>query len=187
MKNSILLLSIAVFLFSCKATRKPTASNPGTSVRTGTDHDLKSVVKIKKSVPPVIIRTGNTKPDELLRFAETFLGVRYVYGSTDPNNGFDCSGFVWYVFKHFGIQSPRISTDFTNCGTEVSLKDCKPGDIILFTGRDASSGKVGHLGFICENKNGKITFLHAATSKGVSKSGFNSYYIPRFVKVNRVF
>jgi cell wall-associated NlpC family hydrolase len=187
MKNTILFIVLSVFFIACKTTQKSSRSTRPTAVRTGTDYDLKSVVKIKKSVPAVTIRTGNTKPDELLRYAETFLGVPYVYGSTDPSKGFDCSGFVWYVFKHFGIQSPRVSTDFTNCGTEVSLKDCKPGDIILFTGRDASSGKVGHLGFICENKNGKIIFLHAATSKGVSKSGFNSYYIPRFVKVNRVF
>lgn len=187
MKNIIIVFALSFFLVACHSARKSSKSTTASTVRTGSDHELKSVVKIKQAVPAITIETGKTKANDVIQYAETFIGVPYVYGSSNPTKGFDCSGFVWYVFKHFGIQSPRVSTDFTNCGREVSLKECKPGDIILFTGRDASSGKVGHLGFICENKNGKITFLHAATSKGVSKSGFNSYYIPRFVKVNRVF
>lgn len=49
------------------------------------------------------INTGNTKPEELIAFAKTVIGVPYRYGSTDPVNGFDCSGFITYVFNHFNI------------------------------------------------------------------------------------
>jgi hypothetical protein len=77
--------------------------------------------------------------------------------------------------------------DFTNTGKEVNLKNSLPGDIILFTGSNANSGVVGHMGIITENKKGTIKFIHASESRGVMISGMNSYFIPRFVKVNRIF
>ena len=77
--------------------------------------------------------------------------------------------------------------DFTNAGKEVLLKESLPGDLILFTGSDAKSGEVGHMGIITENKNGWISFIHASSSSGVMISGMNSYFIPRYVKTNRVF
>lgn len=101
--------------------------------------------------------------------------------------GFDCSGFVDYVFNHFNISVPRVSSDFTNAGEQVAIEDSKPGDIILFTGSDAKSGVVGHIGIITENDHGDVKFIHASESSGVIISGMNSYFIPRFVKVNRVF
>ena len=92
-----------------------------------------------------------------------------------------------YVFNHFNIPVPRVTTDFTNAGEEVPLKESKPGDIILFTGSDAKSRIVGHVGIITENNNGDVKFIHASTSRGVMISGMNSYFLPRFIKVNRVF
>jgi cell wall-associated NlpC family hydrolase len=55
------------------------------------------------------INTGKTTPVELVTFARTLTGTPYKYGSTDPAQGFDCSGFVTYVFNHFGIVVPRSS------------------------------------------------------------------------------
>src|SRR3982751_221985 len=46
------------------------------------------------------INTGNTTPAELLAFANSLTGIPYLYGSTDPKKGFDCSGFITYVFSH---------------------------------------------------------------------------------------
>ena len=55
------------------------------------------------------IHTKRTRADELVGFAETLQGIPYKYGSTDPRIGFDCSGFISYVFNHFGISVPRSS------------------------------------------------------------------------------
>ena len=125
----------------------------------------------------------------MIQFAESLIGVKYKYGSSVKENGFDCSGFVWYVFNHFNIKVPRVSESFTNAGKEVSIVESKAGDIILFTGSDVSSSVVGHMGLISENKGGKITFLHAASGggKGVMRSEMSEYFITRFVKVNRIF
>ncbi len=153
------------------------------------NHNIQSRITIKKKSASIIIKTGITSAKELIVFAETLIGVKYKYGSSVKENGFDCSGFVWYVFNHFNITVPRVSEEFTNAGKEVSISESKTGDIILFTGSDASSAIVGHMGLITENKNGEITFLHAASGggKGVMKSKMSEYFITRFVKVNRVF
>jgi cell wall-associated NlpC family hydrolase len=80
-----------------------------------------------------------------------------------------------------------MTVDFTNAGKEVPVKNSMPGDLILFTGSDAKSGIVGHMGIIVSNKNGVLKFIHASSSRGVMISGMDSYFLPRFVKVNRVF
>jgi len=137
--------------------------------------EIRSSVVIKKEVPPRVINTKNIAADAVVSFAETLIGVKYKYGSVIKENGFDCSGFITYVFNHFKIPVPRISSDFTNAGTEISIKDSKRGDII------------GHMGLVTENKNGILQFIHTSESRGVMISGMNSYFLPRFVKVNRIF
>lgn len=180
--SAFALLCLVVIATSCSSSRK-TSSVPVTS----NARDIRSTVVIKKKVPVVNIQTKNTSANELVKFAETLIGVKYKYGSSDKKNGFDCSGFITYVFNRYDIKVPRISSDFTNSGKEVLLKDSKPGDLILFTGSDEKSGVVGHMGIITENKNGWIQFIHASTSRGVMLSGMNSYFTPRYVKTNRIF
>src|SRR6185312_54909 len=170
-----------IILTGCSASRKMKKAE------TPASPEVKSVVVINKKVPERLIDTKNVSPEDVIAFAETLIGIKYKYGSMDKQKGFDCSGFINYVFNHFNISVPRVSVDFTNAGEEVSLKDSKPGDIILFTGSDAKSGIVGHMGLITENKNGDVKFIHASESRGVIISGMNSYFIPRFVKVNKVF
>ena len=172
---------LIIILSGCSATRRSTIAE------TPKSGDIKSSVKIKNHVAPRVVNTKNVAPAELVDFAETLIGVKYKYGSMIKENGFDCSGFINYVFNHFKIAVPRTTVDFTNAGTEIPIKKSKPGDLILFTGSDAASGIVGHMGIIVSNKNGDLKFIHASSSRGVMISGMNSYFVPRFVKVNRVF
>ncbi|RZJ78560.1 MAG: peptidoglycan endopeptidase [Chryseobacterium sp.] len=132
------------------------------------------------------MNTKNVDADELVVFAETLQGIPYKYGSADKAKGFDCSGFITYVFSHYKINVPRVSSDFTNAGKEVWIGESKRGDIILFTGSDMNSGVVGHMGIITGNQKGNLNFIHAG-SNGVAITGMNSYFVPRFVKVIRLF
>lgn len=170
-----------IILTGCSSSRR--AGTTGT-VKSG---EIKSTVKIKNKVPSRSINTKNVSPAELVDFSETLIGIKYKYGSMVKENGFDCSGFINYVFHHFNISVPRTTVEFTNAGNEVPIKNCRPGDLVLFTGSDPKSGVVGHMGIIVDNKNGELKFIHASTSRGVMISGMNSYFLPRFVKVNRVF
>ena len=185
MKTLYLILSISFFLClqSCSSSRKAVHANPNN------DTEIRSRVVIKNKVAARTIDTKDISADELVVFAESLQGVPYKYGSNDIKKGFDCSGFISYVFTHFKINVPRSSADFTNAGKEVSMKDCRRGDIILFTGSDENSGVVGHMGIITGNNNNKITFIHSASGggRGVMISGMSDYFITRFVKVIRIF
>jgi cell wall-associated NlpC family hydrolase len=135
------------------------------------------------------INTKRTKADELVDFAETLEGIPYKYGSTNPKTGFDCSGFISYVFNHFGISVPRSSIGFTNIEKEIKLKEAKRGDIILFTGTDSTMRVVGHMGIISSDEGQKHEFIHSTSGKAysVTKTPLNRYYQGRFVKVIRIF
>ncbi len=134
------------------------------------------------------LQTGNTKPDELIAFAKTLIGTPYLYGSTNPANGFDCSGFITYVFNHFDITVPRSSIDFTNVEREIPLDSAKPGDIVLFTGTDSTILEVGHMGILLGSGR-QNEFIHSTSGKAhaVTTTPLNGYYMGRFVKVIRVF
>ena len=135
------------------------------------------------------IYTGNTTPSELIAFAKTCTGIPYKYAGTDPAEGFDCSGFITYIFNHFDIAIPRSSIDFTNKGKQVDLQNAKPGDLILFTGTDSSIREVGHMGLVVSNKNGLLEFIHSSSGKanGVVITPLEKYYMGRFEKVIRIF
>jgi cell wall-associated NlpC family hydrolase len=125
---------------------------------------------------------------ELVRYAKTLIGIPYKFASTDPSEGFDCSGFITYVFGHFHWAVPRSSVDFTNIGKQIDLLNAKEGDLILFTGTSDAIKIVGHMGIITENTD-TLRFIHSTSGRayGVTISNLSDHYIKRFVKVIRVF
>jgi cell wall-associated NlpC family hydrolase len=135
------------------------------------------------------IKTGSTTPDSLVAFGKSLVGIPYLYASSDPAKGFDCSGFITYVFNHFDIAVPRSSIDFTGMGLEIPKDIAGPGDLILFTGTDSTIRIVGHMGIVESNEHGNLLFLHSTSGKiyGVTISPLKGYYEGRFVKVIRVF
>jgi cell wall-associated NlpC family hydrolase len=135
------------------------------------------------------INTKGVHPKDVLDFSKTLIGVPYRYGSTDPRQGFDCSGFITYVFNHFGIIVPRSSIDFTHVGRPIPYDSAKPGDLILFTGTDSTEKFVGHMGLIVSNENKQLEFIHATSGKnyGVTITPLNDYYISRYIKTIRIF
>ena|SRR5665213_2790211 len=136
------------------------------------------------------IETGKTKPYELVNFACSLAGTPYKYASTDPLQGLDCSGFVTYVFRHFGIAVPRTSVDFTPVQRPIPLKQAKLGDLILFTGLDSSRRIVGHMGIISSVPGEPLRFMHSTSGKnqGVVETDFYTrYYEARYIEVIRIF
>lgn len=122
--------------------------------------------------------TGSTSPVVLT--ALSFVGVPYRNGGADPR-GFDCSGFVQYVFGRHGISTPRSVEDLFDTGKRVSSRDIRPGDLLFFrtNGRGAS-----HVGIAT----GRDAFVHAPSERGrVRVERFTGeYWARRFVGVRRV-
>jgi cell wall-associated NlpC family hydrolase len=161
-----------------------------------TRHKTKKVVKVHRShhahlrtaVDTAIL--GCTNPDELIAFAKTLKGIRYRYGSSNPERGFDCSGFVNYVFNHFGITIPRSSSDFADVQGNRDLHEAKYGDLILFTGtKTHNRGRAGHIGIIVSQPGEPITFIHSTSgaANGVTETQLNDYYMGRYIKTIRLF
>ena len=112
----------------------------------------------------------------VVSYAKRFLGVRYVYGGSSPRSGFDCSGFVRYVYAHFGVSLPHSSyAQFTD-GRRVSRRSLRPGDLVFFDG-------VGHVGLYVGNGR----FIHAPhTGTRVQISTLAGWYSARFSGARRL-
>lgn len=128
----------------------------------------------------------NPSTSRMLEFAKSMIGIPYRYASSNPAKGFDCSGFVSYVFQNFGFKVPRSSREFASSGEPKKLEDAHIGDVILFTGTNSKVRRVGHVGIIYSINNGEIKFIHSSSGgkKGVIITSLNEgFYKKRFMKV----
>lgn len=122
--------------------------------------------------------------ENIVAFAMNYLGTPYKYASIDPEKGFDCSGFVHFVFKNFDINLPHSSKAFKSVGTEIKPEDFKIGDVLVFYGY-RNTTQIGHVGIICEANGMNSKFIHSSSGKvkGVIISELNSaMYSKRFYK-----
>ncbi|MCG3144994.1 MAG: hypothetical protein HONDAALG_02529 [Gammaproteobacteria bacterium] len=93
-----------------------------------------------------------------LAYALSLTGTRYRYGGTSPTEGFDCSGFVRYVFGHFGVELPRSAREMAAALPKVATDDRRPGDLIFF---NTNGRPFSHVGIYL----GKGRFVHATSSR----------------------
>jgi cell wall-associated NlpC family hydrolase len=116
-------------------------------------------------------REAPTLGDRVVDFARHLIGVRYSWGGTSPRTGFDCSGFVRYVYAHFGISLAHSSfADFWR-GRHVGRWALKPGDLVFFDGAGHVGIYVGHGRFIHAPHTG--TVVRISTMSGWYASQFD--------------
>ena len=116
----------------------------------------------------------------LIATALSFRGTPYRNGGSDPS-GFDCSGFIQYVFAQVGLAVPREVHEQYKVGRKIDDEDLKPGDLVFF--HTVSRG-ASHVGLLV----GDDTFVHAPSSKGVVRVEHlsSSYWASRFLGARRV-
>ena len=100
--------------------------------------------------------------EKLVVYAKSLVGVKYVWAGTDPK-GFDCSGFVGYVHKKYGIVIPRTASAQMSGSKKVKLNDARRGDLLFFS----SGSNISHVGLVINQKGNGLIMVHASTSKGV--------------------
>ena len=79
-------------------------------------------------------RLDHKRRAALVKYSKRFIGTPYSWGGSSPRTGFDCSGFVRYVFQHFNISLPHSSYGQEARGRSVLRKYLMPGDLVFFNG-----------------------------------------------------
>ncbi len=139
------------------------------------------------ALPAVEIASSNETSfsqfsSELVLRAMTLLGINYKFGGNTPETGFDCSGFVRYVFKEaFGVTLPRRAEEISQKGQRISVEQLVPGDLVFF---NTLKRTFSHVGIYIGNNQ----FVHAPSSgSGVRVENIDkSYWQTRFDGARRL-
>jgi cell wall-associated NlpC family hydrolase len=128
----------------------------------------------------VVVPPAAVAPSAIVDTAMKLRGVPYRNGGSDPS-GFDCSGFVQWVFAKNGVLLPREVREQYGTGQKIGLRDVQPGDLVFF--QTVSRG-ASHVGVVI----GADQFVHAPSSTGVIRvERFTAtYWARRFVGARRI-
>jgi cell wall-associated NlpC family hydrolase len=108
-----------------------------------------------------------------------YMGVPYVYGGSSPS-GFDCSGFVQFVYAQAGISLPRTADIQYEVGTPIDKSDLQAGDLVFFAGDYVN---VSHVGIYLQDGE----FIHASTTQGIAiDSLYRDYRVEHYVGARRI-
>jgi cell wall-associated NlpC family hydrolase len=148
------------------------------------------------SSPPVkeniIFENTNksSKVDSLVVFALSLEGIPYQYGGKSLN-GFDCSGFTYYVYNKFGVTIPAGSANQYLKGEPIEASQIRKGDLLFFTGTQKGDRSVGHVGIAISDEMAEdVEFVHSSSGGGGRGVTVNSlehtHYKARFLGARRV-
>ncbi len=139
-----------------------------------------SIVVKEKPIVRVVNHSVNVDSNMLINNAKKYLGYKYVYGGNSPSTGFDCSGFIQYVFSISGVYIGRTTKDQLYAGNSVSRNEMKPGDILVWS--DRRDGSPTHTAIYIGNNQ----MIHAANQKlGVEIRQINNWN-GRIISIRRV-
>jgi cell wall-associated NlpC family hydrolase len=119
--------------------------------------------------------TSETR-EGIIELAEDQKGIYYTYGGETPEEGFDCSGLIYYCYGKFDYTLPRVSKNQYNEGEHISLYDAQPADIVAFY------SPVSHVGLFIDS----TTFIHAPkTGSVVQEASLEGYWGEQLTGVAR--
>jgi murein DD-endopeptidase len=149
---------------------------------------VSSTAQSPVATEPAINASSETQTESLsqgrsiVSEASKYMGIPYRWGGTSPQTGFDCSGFVQFIFRHtLNIKLPRMPVDMSRLGLRVNREELAPGDLVFFNTR---GGKFTHVGIYVNDSQ----FIHSpmpGTRVTVSRMD-SAYYRHRFTYAVRI-
>ena len=136
--------------------------------------DAADTVLSESSLPAAPPPDGS-QASQVVAIAMQYLGVPYVWGGSSPATGFDCSGFVSYVYAQIGVSLPHHAASQYGYGVPVGYSDLQPADLVFFSG-------LGHMGMYI----GGGQFIHAPHTGDVVKISSMSERMGSYVGARRV-
>lgn len=133
-------------------------------------------LKVKPAGAAIAEPQRVAKGVKVVRYARRFVGVPYRWGGMSPRSGFDCSGFVTFVYRRFGVSLPHNAAAQFSRGLHVRRGRLKPGDLVFFHG-------LGHVGIFV----GKGRFIHSPRrGTRVRVDSLRGHYGARLVGARRL-
>ena len=149
---------------------------------------VSSTAQSPVATEPAINASSETQTESLsqgrsiVSEASKYMGIPYRWGGTSPQTGFDCSGFVQFIFRHtLNIKLPRMPVDMSRLGLRINREELAPGDLVFFNTR---GGKFTHVGIYVNDSQ----FIHSpmpGTRVTVSRMD-SAYYRHRFTYAVRI-
>jgi cell wall-associated NlpC family hydrolase len=174
LKNKILGLALLVFALthSLPSAVNAQSSKPSALEQKKNERDILKIIadaegKLAAALALPAVETASSGEttfgqfsSELVLRAMTLLGINYKFGGNTPETGFDCSGFVRYVFKEaFGVTLPRRAEEISQKGQRIGVEQLVPGDLVFF---NTLKRTFSHVGIYIGNNQ----FVHAPSSGG---------------------
>lgn len=193
MPRCLVRVAVPAFLFFLPSALSAQISISGITISGVDTREIRRAVKILRTARDVadagtiVVNGGSTRKraQGAVSTGRRYVGVPYVWGGSTPR-GFDCSGFVQYVYRKHGVPLPRTSRQMAHAGQRVSasVANLREGDLMLFRGRN---GVINHVALYA----GRNRILHSSSSAGgvgfddlSSKRGH--YFRSHLVAVRRV-
>jgi cell wall-associated NlpC family hydrolase len=133
-----------------------------------------------------VLSINETKRYQIILNAEMHLGKKY--RSKVDKVIFDCSGYVRYLMSSVQKNVTRSSISQVHDGVRVpQMNQAKPGDIIVFKGRNPKNNRPGHVGLVHHISNDTLYFIHSSVAKGVCIDHmYDPYYSKRYLQIRNV-
>lgn len=162
-----ILFSFVFIFFSCSSNSRTYSKNKHRS-KTHISKKHKRTNSSKTTVAKKSSKNTSTKENAIRKSivtkASTFQGIPYVYGGKNTS-GFDCSGFITYIYDHNGLEVRGNSSMQSKLGKRKSINNVKAGDLIFF----GKGSKVSHVAIVSEKSKDTLEVIHSTSSRGVVK------------------